>query len=337
MPARTRPTPRPTQSTASSSAVAATDLGSNSAVAEQAQAEEKGGIAGWLADQVAKNVTADKVDDAATGAVDSGGDWLRELMDEHATGADREEILRRGDAGITDLTGRLGETIVDSQLGENVSGFANDKIGGNPLLAGGLAAAGAAGYILSDQDLEFGKDFKVGENHRFDLEGDFGSTLDPGFDGVRGGYTFDNGDHRARLEGGSRFDRDEWDVAAEYKRRFEDGSSLTLGGTHRDTAGETFSTLGAKYDSENFDAFARGSYDSEQDLGRFSAGFDKVGEGPDWQGRFDASTQGDWNASLNVADQSKDGNLSWYAGVGAGKDVMGETDFRAQAGLSLRF
>jgi hypothetical protein len=335
MPNRTRRTPE-TTSEAPSRVESSPDLGSNAAL-QESLAEERGGIAGWIEEQVARNVTADKVDDAATGAVDSGGDWLTGFIDEHATGEDREEILRRGEAGVSDLTGRLNEDIVGSQFGENVSGWVNEHVGGNPWVAGGLAGVGLGAYILSDQDLQFGNDFDVGDRHTFDVEGDFGSTLDPGFDAVRGGYTYDDGTHRARIEGGSRFDRDEWDVAAEYQRRMENGSTLSFGGTHRDTAGETFSTLSARYDSDDFDAFARGTYDSAADLGTFSAGFDKTGEGPDWRGRFDATTQGDWNASLGLQDQSRDGNFSWHAGVGAGRDLNGETDFRAQAGLSYRF
>lgn len=332
MPERTRRTGAAQAPTTSTPEIQLPDLGSNAAAQEAMQTQE-GGVRGFLTEQIRDNLGADKVDDAITGGVDSGGDWLKDLMVEHASDEDKAIAREHGGAAVDGLTTDINGKIVDSQIGEGVSGFLAD----NPYLTTGLAVAGAAGYILSDQDIELGTDFKIGDHHKLDIEGEFGSTLDPGFDALRGGYTFDNGTHRARVEGGSRFDRDEWDVRAEYMRRFENGSTLKFDGSHTDKGGDTFSTLGARYDSKDFDAFAKGSYDSAEDLGRFQAGFDKTGKGPDWRGRLDADTTGRWDANLGVSHTSDDGNLEWFAGVGGGQTAAGDSNFSAKAGLTWKF
>lgn len=301
-----------------------------------AEAQERlrqGGLTGRLSGLIAEQLDAGKVDDALTGAVDSGGDWLTEQMIGAASDEDRDLAREHGGAMVDQLTGGFNGAIVDSRIGEGVAGAAAD----HPWVTAGLATAGVAGYILSDQDLSFGTDFDIGERHNVQLDGEFGSTLAPGVDALRGGYTYDDGTHRAHVEGGSRFDRDEWDVKAAYQRKLEDGSSFTVDGSHRDRAGDTFSTLGARYDSDTFDAFAKGSYDSAQDLGRLQAGFSTNSEGPDWTGSLDADTTGRFDASLGLSDKSEDGNLSWFAGVGAGRTASGETDYQAKAGLSFRF
>ncbi|MCA9571350.1 MAG: hypothetical protein KC656_26100, partial [Myxococcales bacterium] len=252
--------------------VAPAPLVSNEALAAQAKESGGGGVSGYLSDLIRDKVTADKVDDAVTGGVSSGGSWLKDQMVGAASEEDKAIAREHGGAKIDELTGGLNEGLRDSELGESIAGFAAD----HPLLTTGVAAAGVAGYILSDQDLKFGTGMDIGDRHRLDVSGEFGTTLHPGIDAVRGGYTYDDGTNRARIEGGSRFDRDEWDVRGEYRRKLDEESSLTFSGSHVDKAGDTFSQLGVNYDSKDLGAYARGSYDSAKDLGRFQAGFTKT-------------------------------------------------------------
>lgn len=333
MPNRTRATQAQAQTPSTQVAPQAASPAVSNEEAQRLLNEGGGGLTDYLSGVIADNLDAGKVDDALTGGVDSGGDWLTDQMVDAASDEDKAIAREHGGAKIDELATGINGAIVDSKIGENVSGFAAD----NPWLTAGLATAGVAGYILSDQDLEFGTDFDLGKHHQLSVEGDFGSTLDPGIDALRGGYTYDDGTHRAHVEGGSRFDRDEWDVKGQYRRRFENGSSLTFDASHRDRAGDTFSTLGARYDSDTLDAFAKGSYDSEKDLGRLQAGFTTDRDGPDWTGSLDADTTGRFDASLGVSDKSEDGNWEWFAGVGAGRTAGGETDYQAKAGLSFTF
>ncbi len=326
---------QPTPATTSSGTARSTAAPSNEAMKEAAAAASAsgGGVSSYLSELIRDKLGPDQVDDALTGVVDSGGDWVKERMVEAASEKDKGVARQHGGAAVNSITSEVNDAIRESPIGEAVSGFAAD----HPFLTTGLAAAGVAGYILSDQDINYGTDFSVGKNHKLGLEGEFGSTLRPGFDAARASYTYNDGTNFAHLEGGTRFDRDEWDIQGQYHRKLANGATLRVDGSHRDRGGDTSSKLGVSYDGRELDAYARGSYDSAQDLGRFQAGFSKTGPGPDWRGTLDADTTGRWNASLGVSDRSKDGNLEWYAGLGAGRTAEGETDYQAKAGIKVRF
>ena len=197
----------------------------------------------------------------------------------------------------------------------------------------GLGALGAAGFILSDQDLAFDTDVGLGSRTDLMLGGDFGSTLNPGVDALRAGAEYSHEGMTVGLQGESRFDRDEWSAGA-YYRNEGDWGKFSANANVRQLDDEYLATGGLAFRNDDLQASLNGSYDTATDLGQLHGSIRTLGEGPVYEGGFDANTHGDWNVNAGVSHERE--NLEWNAGVFAGSNE-GQFDAGVRAGLSYRF
>jgi len=289
-------------------------------------------VGGWLFDQVDKATSPDKIDGYALKGLDSASGWLGDQAIDAASSEDKKAATMFKNALKGGVNSEYGGAIKDSQLGETVSGWAKNS----PWTMAGLGAAGVAGFILSDQELDdIDTDIKLGDNTSLMVGGDFGSTLDLGVDALRAGAKYKNGNQEFSITGENRFDKPEWSVGADYKSK---GSWGNLGANAKllKQGDRTLATGGINYNNPDLAASLKGSYDSNDGgVGSVSGNIRSLGEGPKWTGGFDANTNGKWNASAGVS--SKSDNLEWFAKAYGGQDASGKTDYGARAGLSYRF
>lgn len=292
-------------------------------------------VGGFLHEIVHDNVNPDAVDGWANDGLEAGtgaiGDWLRE----QASPEDAEAAGLFTNHLTTSLNSHFGAGIRDSNLGESVTDFALD----NPWPMLGLGVAGAAAYIASDQELDdIDTKIGLGGGNSILLGGDFGSTLSPGIDAVRGGYRYQGDNERFEGMAEADLEKNAYALSADYHRDLVNGGTLDLSAAHHRDEDRHLTTGGIKYRDEDIAAHLNGSYDSaDGGVGALSAGFRTLGDGPSWQGGFDANTRGAWNANLGVSHRDEERDLEWFAKGHAGQDALGETDYGVSAGLKWRF
>jgi hypothetical protein len=336
---RTRRTPQaetPASSTSSSS-TQGTSVGPDNSVIQEEVIEANrhytgafgDTIGGFLYEQVEGATGPEQIDGYAADGFGAAGEWIGDRAVEAASDEDRQHA----EAFRTHLEGAFregyGGQFAESGIGEGVSDWARE----NPWGVAGLGALGAAGFILSDQDLSFDTDVGVGRNLDLMLGGDFGSTLDPGIDALRAGAEYSRNGMSLGLEGEQRFDRDEWSLGAYYRNQ-GDWGRFSANADVRQLDDEYLARAGMSFRNDDLQAALNGSYDTATDFGQINGSISTLGEGPVYSGGFDANTRGDWNVNAGVSHERE--NLQWNAGVFAGEN-QGQFDAGVRAGLSYRF
>lgn len=338
-------TSTPTTTTAKASGDSAQDTVGNQAVKDELGSQVSpgrlsyqqalGGMVGnKLYDALEKELTDDKLVKHATGAVDSAMKSLEAYFKDN-TAPNEHEAAARFVAALDGELKRIAEQAV------RTSGAADamlDWAGENPYLLATAAVAGAAAYILSNQDIPLiEKRVGLGGGHALLAGVDIGRTMDLALEQVRVGYRYSQGGTLGEIKG-DYFKDGGWQVQGAFQQALDPGEQVRLSGLHVDRPGEQRSRMDLSYTNPNMAASAywERMY-GENRLDAYGGSLSTVAKPGEMNAyvRGEYRTDGSYTGAAGVSQQNKD--HGWSVEGFAERNAAGQSDAGVRAMFNWRF
>lgn len=345
MPAQSR---RQTQSTDTETSVApalSTEVGDNAFAGEQLQLQSaKQGyeqslgvfLGGELYDLVSKELSKDKLDELAQGAVDDAFEKVKEWLVAQAEPSESAIAAKFADALQQALDPRIDQLLADSGVSATISTWAVE----HPRSVLAAALAGVATFILTNQDIpDIEHKMGLGGGHALLAGVNLGSTLDIALNTVQVGYSYQGGNTSANL--GAEYGLESQNLALSGNLSHQtDAGTYSLDGSYNQSPEAMSAELGAAFKNEELSARLFGRYEQGggQSLGTLGAEMSgKYGENGNYFMGGEYRTDESWMArgGLSVGDENDGG--AWSLEGRAMNEASGKTNVGAFLGYKLNF
>lgn len=289
-------------------------------------------LGGRLYDALSAQLTDDKLLGHANSAVESALSALKGKLDVQAS--DQEAAALFMSELDKQLKGIAQQAVVNSGLAEGIRDYADV----HPYEIALAAIAGAAAYVLSNQDLPL-VETKLGLGGGHSLVGgvDVGRTMHLALEQVRVGYRYRGPQLSAELNG-DRF-QDGWAASGGLTYAPSAGTSMGVTGSHQDRAGVQKSRLDLSYVDPQVAANAYwqqqvGGTTPGQAIGASVASRGSAGDlnrhvSGEWR------SDGSWEAAAGVGREQR--NSSWAVEGYGGQTAGGQSDVGIRALFKLKF
>ena len=327
------PTKAPTTAPAKAEPDAQDQLG-NAAVQQQlsvGQLTWRGAMGEYLGDKL-YNAISDKLNDAelisvAQKAVGSAtgklGDYLKGQVD-----ASEQDAAAMFVKALDGEVKRIAGNAVTGGLGDALRGFVDD----NPYVIASAAVAGAAAYVMTNQDLPLIKQtLKLGGGHSLEAGIDPGRTLDLALEQVRVGYRYSNGGTQASVVGDAFVKEGGWQVKGQFSQVLDPQELVTLEGLHVDRPGENRSRLDLGYKNGPFSAGAYAErMRGDKTVDAFGARANYQQDDLSAHVRGETRSDGSWEAAGGLTKEMRDNGSMTVEGYG-GQNPAGKADYGVRA------
>ncbi|MFH1464485.1 MAG: hypothetical protein ABIO70_08865 [Pseudomonadota bacterium] len=209
-------------------------------------------VGGKLYDALAGQLTEDKLVGYANKAVDAAMAKVKAYLQGAADPSEQEAAALFSKEIDNLLRGMARSAVVDTSASEELTAL----VGGHPYEVALAALAGAAAYVLSNQDIPLIEQ-KLGLGHGFAIVAgiDVGRTLDLAVEQVRLGLKYSGGGADVSLVG-DRFEDGGWQVTGKYSQKLGENEQLSVSGTEVQRPGQERSRVDLGYKNENLTAGA---------------------------------------------------------------------------------
>ncbi len=287
-----------------------------------------------LYDQLEDQLTDEKFIKHAHSAVDSAMEKLEAYFKDNTAPSDHEAATLFVQALQSELEALASKAVINS----NVAGGAQSLADENPYAVAAAALAGAAAYILTNQDLPLlEKKVGLGGGHALLAGVDIGRTMDLALEQVRVGYRYESAGTKAELTG-DYFQDGGWQATGMFMQTLDPGEQLKLQGMHVQRPGDERSRLDLSYTNPNMAASAywERMY-GEQNVDAYGGSISTVGEKDDLNAylRGEYRTDGSYTGAAGVSKQQD--NSSWSLEGYTGQTATGQQDSGIRAMFKWTF
>lgn len=347
MPAQTRRQVQTETSTPSVETTTPTQVGDNAFNAEQLRLqvgrqtyEQALGsfLGGELFDLVSKELSREKLEELAQGAVDDAFESVREWLVAQAEPSEQAIAAQFGTALEQALEPKINELIAQTGLTDAISDFAHES----PRTMLAAALAGVATYILTNQDIPTVEHkMGLGGGHAILAGVDLGSTLDIAIRQVTAGYRYKGANTTAELNGTYTVDDGSYSVDGSIRHQADSGI-YGLEGSFSQSDARTAAELAATYQNDSLSARLFGQTVTEDDMTRNSLGAElrgKYGDGGNASyyatGQYNSDET--WRATLGTSFGNENDRGAWAIEAFGEERAGGQDSFGAQLRYKLRF
>lgn len=321
------------------------DLSGTPTQAEQLQVAKQGYeqalgslLGGELFKVVSKELSRSKLEGLAQDAVDdafsSVSDWLVSQV-----GASEQAIAKQFTAALEKaLAPRVKELLADSGVTDAISDYAVDS----PYSMLAAALAGAATYILSNQDLPtLKRKLGLGAGHTLLAKVDLGSTLDIAIRQATASYQYKRGGTSAELSG-SYAPEDQATSLQGALKHSDAGGSYGLQGSYTHSEGSEAAALAATYSNQDLSAKLFGRHTRQDGKSLGSVGAELRGKyGADGDASYFATGQYNsddtWKASAGTSFGDASDGGAWNLEAFAEERANAKDNWGAKLMYQLRF
>ena len=345
MPAQTR---RQTQTNDTETLVespVSTEVGDNAFTGEQLQLQTAkqsyeqalgGFLGGELFKVVSKELSEEKLDEHARGVVDDAFKAVKAWLLSQAEPSEADIAAKFSEAMEKALEPRIEQLLTDSNISAAISEWALE----HPRSVLAAALAGAAAYILSNQDMpDIEHKMGLGGGHAILAGVNLGSTLDIALNTVKLGYAYKGDSTSASLDAEYGLDDESLAVTGELAHQTDMGT-FSLDGSYNQMPGSMSAELGAAFKNDELSArlFGRTERDHGQTLNTLGADVrGKYGETGNYYMGGEYRSDESWmaRAGLSVGDENKGG--AWSLEGRAMNQANGKSNIGAFLGYKLKF
>ncbi|MFT5586588.1 MAG: hypothetical protein ACI9VR_004187 [Cognaticolwellia sp.] len=345
MPAQSR---RQTETTGTESSVApavSTEVSDNAFTGEQLQLQNAkqsyeqalgSFLGGELFKVVSKELSEEKLDEHARGAVDDAFKAVKEWLVGQAEPSEAAIASQFSDALEKALEPRIEQLLADSNISAAISSWAVD----HPRSVLAAALAGAAAYVLSNQDIpDIEHKMGMGGGHAILAGVNLGSTLDIALNTVKLGYAYKGESTTASLDAEYGMQDESLAVTGNLSHQ-TDAGMFSLDGAYNQMPGSMSAELGAAFQNDDLSArlFGRTQSEGGQTLNTLGADVrGKYGENGNYYMGGEYRSDESWmaRAGLSVGDANENG--AWSLEGRAMNEGNGKSNVGAFLGYKLNF
>lgn len=345
MPAQSRRQVQNSESETSVTAPVSTELGDNAFTGEQLQLQNAkqtyeqalgSFLGGELFKVVSKELSEEKLDELAQGAVDDAFEAVKEWLVSKAEPSEAEIAGQFADALEKALEPRIDQLLADTGISAAISDWALES----PRTVLAAALAGAATYILTNQDIpDIEHKMGLGGGHAILAGVNLGSTLDIALNTVQVGYSYKGENTSASL--GAEYGLQDESLALSGNLTHQtDAGTYSLDGSYNQNTEGMSAELAAAFKNDELSARLFGRYQDTggQSLGTLGADLrGKYGENGNYFMGGEYNTDNSWMArgGLSVGDINDGGR--WSLEGRAFNEGSGQTNVGAFLGYKLNF
>ena len=293
-------------------------------------------LGGELYKLVSKELSQEKLDELAQGAVDDAFEKVKEWLVAQAEPSESAIAAKFSDALQQALDPRIDQLIADSGVSAAISTWAVD----HPRSVLAAALAGVATFILTNQDIpDIEHKMGLGGGHAVLAGLNLGSTLDIALNTVKVGYAYNGGNTSASLDAEYGLQDESLAVSGNLSHQ-TDAGTYSLDGQYNQSPNSMSAELAAAFKNEELSARLFGRYEESggQSLGTLGAEMrGKYGENGNYFMGGEYRTDESWMArgGLSVGDVNDRG--AWSLEGRATNAANGQTDVGAFLGYKLNF
>lgn len=295
-------------------------------------------LGGELFKVVNKELSRDKLEKLAQGAVDDAFGSVRDWLVSQAEPSEQAIARQFGDALKQALEPRVNELIADTGVTDAISDYAM----GSPYSMLAAALAGVATYILTNQDIPTVEHkMGLGGGHAILAGLDLGSTLDIAVREVTAGYRYQGGNTTAALNGAYTVDDGSYSVDGNI-RHTADSGIYGLEGSYSRSDERTAAALAATYQNDSLSARLFGQSVTEDDKTLNSLGAElrgKYGDGGNasYYATGQYNSDDTWRATAGTSFGNENDGGSWNIEAFGEERAGGRDNWGAQLRYKLRF
>ncbi|NOY26162.1 MAG: hypothetical protein GXP62_09850 [Oligoflexia bacterium] len=289
-----------------------------------------------LYDALSKQLTDAKLLGHAQSAVGSATTALNTYLQGNVEATDQQAAAAFVKALDAELKKGAAQFLKESDLGDALRGWVDE----HPLSLATAAVAGAAAYILTNQDLPLIQTSKsLGGGHSVFGGVDPGRTLDLALEQVRVGYRYQSAGTKAELMGDYFGSDGGYQLTGSLQQDLGAYGAMNASGLHSERSGATKDRLDLGYHN---DALAANAYyqrdrTAESDLTTLGGRLANVAAPDQLQAyvRGEARSDGSWEGAGGISKQVKD--WGWGVEGYANQNAQGVNDSGVRAALHFNF